>query len=64
MKQPVFNIKDDTTVGDLKRFLAEIPDDANICMSKNIVNINIRFRDVKADCYSDSDTHKLYIEQI
>ena len=53
-------IKQDTTVGELKQFLSDIPDETKIfCNNKDG---QIRLDDFKADCYGDSDTHELYIE--
>ncbi len=56
-------IKENTTVGDIKNFLANIPDDSKVFLDHNIGNI-IRLDDFKADCYSDSDRHELYIELV
>ncbi len=52
-------IKQDTTVGELKQFLSDIPDETKIFCNKDN---QIRLDDFKADCYGDSDTHELYID--
>ena len=53
-------IKENTTVGELKSFLAKIPDESKIYAQDHGTNINIRFDDYP----KDENEHELYIEQI
>lgn len=50
-------IKENTTVGELKRFLANMPDDSKIYTPDDI---NIRFDDYP----KDEKEHELYIEEV
>jgi len=56
-------IKETTTVGEIKKFLADIPDDSKVFLGAGLGN-TVRFDDFKADCYGDSDVHELYIELV
>lgn len=49
-------IKEDTTVGELKKYLAQIPDDTKIITPEQV---NIRF-----DHFTEEDKHELYIEEV
>lgn len=53
-------IKENTTVGELKSFLAKIPDESKIYTQYYGSTINIRFDDYS----KDEREHELYIEQI
>ena len=52
-------IKEDTTAGEIKRFLAQIPDDAKIYTQQSGQKINLRLDD-----YVNNDKHELYIEEV
>ena len=53
---PLLYIKENTTVGELKRFLSDIPDESNIFTGELL----IRF-----DNYTvDNKTHELYIKSV
>ena len=56
-------IRENTTVGELKKFLADVPDDSKIFLGAGLGN-TVRLDDFKPDCYSDSDVHELYIELV
>lgn len=56
---PLLWIKEDTTVGELKKFLAQIPDDAVIYTQQSGQKINIRF-----DHFKDGEKSELYIEEV
>lgn len=49
-------IKEDTTVGDLKSYLSQIPDDTKI--------ISLDQSTIRLDHFTDGDKHELYIEEI
>lgn len=53
---PLLYIKEDTTVGELKKFLSDIPDDSTILTG----DLSIRFDDYSPD----GDIHELYIEDV
>lgn len=56
---PLLWIKEDTTVDELKKFLAQIPDDAAIYTQQSGQKINIRF-----DHFKDGEKSELYIEEV
>lgn len=56
---PLLWIKEDTTVGEIKKFLAQIPDDAKIITQQGKQKINIRL-----DHFKDGEKDELYIEEI
>lgn len=53
---PLLWIKEDTTVGELKKYLAQVPDDAKIITPEQV---NIRL-----DHFIDGDKYELYIEEV
>ena len=56
---PLLYIKENTTVGELKKFLANVPDDSNI-FTTTANESNIRFDDYVIS----EDKHELYIEEV
>lgn len=56
---PLLYIKENTTVGELKKFLAKVPDDSNI-FTGTANELNIRFDDYVIS----EDKHELYIEEV
>lgn len=56
---PLLWIKEDTTVGEIKKFLAQIPDDAKIITQQGKQKINIRL-----DHFKDGEKDELYIEEV
>lgn len=57
---PLLYIREDTTVGDIKKFLANIPDESRVFTQSRGENINIRLDDYPID----NNTHELYIEEV
>lgn len=56
---PLLYIKENTTVGELKKFLANVPDDSSI-FTTTANESNIRFDDYVIS----EDKHELYIEEV
>lgn len=56
---PLLYIKENTTAGELKKFLANVPDDSSI-FTTTANESNIRFDDYVIS----EDKHELYIEEV
>lgn len=59
MAQTLLYIKENTTVGELKKFLAQIPDESKIYLDSSLDNT------IRLDNYQTSDDkYELYIELV